>query len=245
MDNTTNLSQTPVPQNPSSYFNSNSNSIYSSTSTSGISGFFTGIENINITTWLIIIFILAFLGFNIFVYLAKGTQDITSFFQPLVNKIFKIIASITGQTVNVSAEGAKTVVSGTANTINTGLSSVQNIATPNSVTPNSAIPNSATPNSVTPNSNLKGQPINQQQIDIMQQTSLNRALNASQQQQQQQQDYQANEATSSVHGEKSGWCYVGEERGYRTCAQVGVNDTCMSGDIFPSQEICVNTSLRP
>jgi hypothetical protein len=239
MDNTTNLSQTPVPQNPSSYFNSNSNSnsIYSSTSTSGISGFFTGIENINITTWLIIIFILAFLGFNIFVYLAKGTQDITSFFQPLVNQIFKIIASITGQTVNVSAEGAKTVVSGTANTINTGLSSVQNIATPNSVTPNST----------TTNSNLKGQPINQKQIDIMQQTSLNRALNASQsqQQQQQQQDYQANEATSSVHGGKSGWCYVGEERGYRTCAQVGVNDTCMSGDIFPSQEICVNPSLRP
>jgi hypothetical protein len=239
MDNTTNLSQTPVPQNPSSYFNSNSNSnsIYSSTSTSGISGFFTGIENINITTWLIIIFILAFLGFNIFVYLAKGTQDITSFFQPLVNQIFKIIASITGQTVNVSAEGAKTVVSGTANTINTGLSSVQNIATPNSTTPNST----------TTNSNLKGQPINQKQIDIMQQTSLNRALNASQsqQQQQQQQDYQANEATSSVHGGKSGWCYVGEERGYRTCAQVGVNDTCMSGDIFPSQEICVNPSLRP
>ena len=239
MDNTTNLSQTPVPQNPSSYFNSNSNSnsIYSSTSTSGISGFFTGIENINITTWLIIIFILAFLGFNIFVYLAKGTQDITSFFQPLVNQIFKIIASITGQTVNVSAEGAKTVVSGTANTINTGLSSVQNIATPNSTTPNST----------TTNSNLKGQPINQKQIDIMQQTSLNRALKASQsqQQQQQQQDYQANEATSSVHGGKSGWCYVGEERGYRTCAQVGVNDTCMSGDIFPSQEICVNPSLRP
>jgi hypothetical protein len=244
MDNTTNLSQTPVPQNPSSYFNSNSNSnsIYSSTSTSGISGFFTGIENINITTWLIIIFILAFLGFNIFVYLAKGTQDITSFFQPLVNQIFKIIASITGQTVNVSAEGAKTVVSGTANTINTGLSSVQNIAAPNSVTPNST-----TTNSTTTNSNLKGQPINQKQIDIMQQTSLNRALNASQsqQQQQQQQDYQANEATSSVHGGKSGWCYVGEERGYRTCAQVGVNDTCMSGDIFPSQEICVNPSLRP
>jgi hypothetical protein len=144
--------------------------------------------------------------------------------------------------VNVSAEGAKTVVSGTANTINTGLSSVQNIATPNSVTPNPI-----NTNSVTPNSNLKGQPINQKQIDIMQQTSLNRALNASQsqQQQQQQQDYQANEATSSVHGGKSGWCYVGEERGYRTCAQVGVNDTCMSGDIFPSQEICVNPSLRP
>jgi hypothetical protein len=25
---------------------------------------------------------------------------------------------------------------------------------------------------------------------------------------------------------------------------VGPNDTCMSGDIFPSQDICVNPSLR-
>ena len=219
MDNTNNLSQSafnsPIP----------SNSSYSSPS-SGMSGFFTGIENINVTTWLIIIFILAFLGFNIFVYLAKGTQDITSFFTPLLNQIIKIFTSVTGQTINVSAEGAKTVVSGTANTINTGLTSVQNITNPNS--------------------NLKGQVINNPQPDIMQQSTLNKALNSSQQQQQQQQqDYQANESTSSVHGGQSGWCYIGEEKGYRTCAQVGVNDTCMSGDIFPTREICMNPSLRP
>ena len=219
MDNTNNLSQSalnsPTSANPS----------YSSPS-SGMSGFFTGIQNINITTWLIIIFILAFLGFNIFVYLAKGTQDITSFFTPLLNQIFGIFTSVTGQTVNVSAEGAKTVVSGSANTINAGLTSVQNVTNPNS--------------------NLKGQVINNPQPDIMQQSTLNKALNSSQQQQQQQQqDYQANEATSSVHGGQSGWCYVGEEKGYRTCAQVGVNDTCMSGDIFPTREICMNPSLRP
>lgn len=44
---------------------------------------------------------------------------------------------------------------------------------------------------------------------------------------------------------KSGWCYIGEERGIRTCAEVGVNDTCMSGDVFPSQQICMNPNLRP
>jgi hypothetical protein len=48
---------------------------------------------------------------------------------------------------------------------------------------------------------------------------------------------------SSTTG-KAGWCYIGEERGFRTCGEVGVHDTCMSGDIFPSQQICVNPSLR-
>ena len=52
-------------------------------------------------------------------------------------------------------------------------------------------------------------------------------------------DYEANEATSKV-----GWCFVGEDRGYRSCAEVGASDKCMSGDIFPSKEICVNPSLR-
>jgi hypothetical protein len=79
----------------------------------------------------------------------------------------------------------------------------------------------------------------------MQQSTLNRALNTAQSQQPQQQDYQANEASSSINSTgKAGWCYIGDDRGFRSCAQVGVNDTCMSGDIFPSQEICMNPNLR-
>ena len=51
------------------------------------------------------------------------------------------------------------------------------------------------------------------------------------------------EDSLSTYG-KAGWCYIGEDRGFRTCAQVGVNDKCMSGEIFPSQEICINPNLR-
>ena len=45
----------------------------------------------------------------------------------------------------------------------------------------------------------------------------------------------------------SGWCYIGSSMNNdssRACAPVGVNDICMSGDIFPTQEICINPSLR-
>jgi len=50
---------------------------------------------------------------------------------------------------------------------------------------------------------------------------------------------QANKSSS-----KSGWCFIGEERGYRSCVEVGENDICMSGDIFPRKEICINPTLR-
>ena len=200
----------------------------SSYSTSGSdTGFFDSLKNINITTWILIILILAFLGFNIFAYLAKGTQDVANIFAPLTKMIFGTTAAVAGQTVDVSAEGAKAVVGGTAGAVTTGLTAVQD------VTPNGAP------------SSIKGQPVNQQQVDAVQQSTLNRALNTAQSQQPQQQDYEANEASSSVHTSgKSGWCYIGNDRGFRSCALVNENDTCMSGNIFPSQEICMNPTLR-
>jgi hypothetical protein len=193
------------------------------------SGFFDSLSSISLSTWLIVILILAFLGFNIFVYLAKGTQDFTSFFGPFVEKIFGTAAMLTGQTVDVAAEGAKAVVGGSADVINSGLSSVQGI------TPNGS------------SSSLKTQSVQGTipQPDVTANNTLNRALNSSQQQQQQQQsknDYEAHDAPSSIG--KAGWCFVGEDRGFRSCSQVGVNDDCMSGDIFPSQELCINPSLR-
>jgi len=50
---------------------------------------------------------------------------------------------------------------------------------------------------------------------------------------------QANRPTS-----KSGHCYIGEDRGFRSCIEVGEGDVCMSGDIFPTRAICVNPNLR-
>jgi len=222
MDNSNNLSSS-ILQSSEPVFPSSS---VASTSLSGDdSGFFESLKSINMTTWLIIILILAFLGFNIFVYLAKGTQDIASFFGPLTQKLFGTTASIAGQTVDVAAEGAKAVVSGTATTVNTGLSAVQN------VTPNSA------------GSSIQSQPVQGQSTSRPSDTGLNKALNNSQEQNQ---DYQAHEASSSVHsgGGQSGWCFVGEDRGFRSCALVNEDDKCMSGDIFPSQELCINPNLR-
>jgi hypothetical protein len=226
MENTKSLTESITQPSPVSFPSASFES--SSLSSSNDGGFFDSFKEINLTTWLIIILILAFLGFNIFVYLAKGTQDITNFFGPFLQKLFGTTVAVTGQTVDVAAEGGKAVVSGTAAAVNTGLSAVQDI------TPNS------TPSSV------KGQPVQQQNPSQVDTNTLNKALNTAQVQQiPSSSDPESDHASSSIQGGgKAGWCYIGEDRGYRSCAQVGVNDYCMSGDIFPSQEICVNPSLR-
>jgi hypothetical protein len=225
-------------------YNSSSDSLISSDS-SNFDNLGDSIKNTTPTTWLIIILILTFLGFNIFVYLAKGTQGISDFFAPIINKITSIFGGVTGQVVSVSAEGSKALVStaaqgtqsavgATADVVNAGLSGVQQAVQPSQQT----------------QSSLASQPVNMQQVDIMQANTLNKALNSSTSQKQQVngEDYQADDSTSSIQMSsttgKAGWCYIGEERGFRTCAEVGVNDTCMSGDIFPSQQICVNPNLR-
>ena len=200
------------------------------------SGFFGWLKSINFTTWLIIILIFAFLGFNIFVYLAKGTQDIANFFGPFFEKIFGVTLLATGKAIDVTAEGAKAVVNTTANVLDTGLTDIQNITpTGNGKT---SIPANTTSTSIPSQSvqNTMAQP------DIMANNSLNKVLNTHQSQESNQ-DYEANEASSSVHS-SGGWCYIGEDRGFRSCAEVSASDQCMSGEIFPSKDLCVHPNLR-
>ena len=233
MDNSKSLTQSILESNKSSIpsMSLDTSSLYSSSGSSESSSenLFDGFKNISLTTWLIIILILAFLGFNIFIYLAKGTQEISNFFGPFFQKIFGTSIAVTGQTVDVAAEGTKAAISETAEAVNTGLSAVQDI------TPNKA------PSSVS------GEPIVKQNPNKVDNNTLNKALNTSKvQQAPNSTDPDSDNADSSIQGGgKSGWCYIGMDRGFRSCAEVNDNDICMSGDIFPTQEICVNPRLRP
>jgi hypothetical protein len=189
--------------------------------------------SISYTTWIIIIIILAFLGFNIFIYLAKGTQDITNFFNPIVSKIASVFAMTTGQVVNTTATGAKSVVDTTANVLDTGLTGVQNVTDGKKAS-----------------SSVGGTPLSKAipQADIMQNNTLNKVLNQSNVEKNigRTHEYVADDATSNIQktNSKGGYCYIGEERGHRSCMRVNDSDTCMSGEIFPTRDICINPSLR-
>jgi hypothetical protein len=48
-----------------------------------------------------------------------------------------------------------------------------------------------------------------------------------------------------VSAAKTQWCLAGEFQGKRGCAEVASADMCISGHLFPSQQVCLNPTLAP
>jgi len=248
---------------------SSTSSSGSSNSSSVISFF----SNITWQTWLIIILILALLGINIFAYLAKGTQEGASLFGKVFGPILKFFGygtlETTKQTVQTSATGTKAgvdiVAGATTGAIDTVQQTAQNglpvattgtsVGLSTSTSPGSNNTYSSSNTNTTGNMNVpqgsqatSSLPVqnNIQQaganIDQWQQDSLEKALsNASQSSK----DPEPDSSRSAIQSTgKAGWCFIGEDQGIRTCAEIGVNDGCMSGDVFPNQAICMNPNLR-
>jgi hypothetical protein len=138
--------------------------------------------------------------------------------------------------VDVTASGTQNILNSTTNLADSGLTSVQNKA--------QKFQEKQSP------TNLPSQSVQQtnKQPDPMSNNALNKSLNTAtaSTNSNNNNDYQADESTSTIQsgGNKSGWCYIGEDRGFRSCVEVGQQDTCLSGDIFPSKDICVNPNLR-
>jgi hypothetical protein len=43
---------------------------------------------------------------------------------------------------------------------------------------------------------------------------------------------------------KGGYCYIGTDRTFRSCVKVNPGDVCMSNQIYPTKDICINPNLR-
>jgi len=215
-----------------------------STNSNSFTSFFT---NMTWQTWVIIILILALLGINIFAYLAKGTQETATIIEQVFGPILKIFGyttlSTTKQAIETTATGTKAGVDIVADAATGAIDTIQQTAQQGQMSSNTGVSTSI-PQGQSASSSLPVQ--NQMQtagaIDQWQQDTLVKALdNAKQTANEPQPDN--SRSTIQTTG-KSGWCYIGEEQGIRTCAEIGVNDACMSGDVFPTQAVCMNPNLR-
>lgn len=158
----------------------------------------------------LIITILALLGFNVFTYLAKGTDMITYIVQEYGSWIPESIK----KTLNLTEKGTKLGLDITAGTVDSAVNVIEKTAGLKTQTPSSQ---------------------NSQ--------NLSRALNVGNNTMSP--SSKADSSDSEIQkAKKPGWCYVGSDRKFRSCVKIGVNDQCMSGDIFPTKDICINPSLR-
>ena len=242
-----------LPSFPSINVSDSSASSASSPDTGSFMDYFSGVTW---QTWLIIILILAFLGINVFSYLGKGTDELTKIFAPILKIFGYETLETTKQTVDVSATGTKAGVdivadttTGAINTIEgskgTGTKTETGSGTKtNTVVGQQAASSLSINNAHTVQNQMKLEK-QMNELEDMQQDNLHKALDdASKGDGSVKPDDSLSRIQSSNSG-KAGWCFIGEDRGFRTCSEIGQNDKCMSGDIFPSNEICMNPNLRP
>lgn len=175
----------------------------------------------------LILLILAFLGFNIFSYLGNITQFFADIFGPIVAKIVAFFgvaaAETTKKAVEVTAKGVKTGVDVAAATVTTSADVVQKAVT----------------GGYRQTVDGTGQAI------VGGVSALDMALNRGVQKMSQEPEPDDSASTiQSTTARKSGYCFVGENKGIRSCVKVTEIDKCMSGDIFPTRDICINPTLR-
>lgn len=211
------------------------------------SGIIAFLSSIQWTTWLIIILILALLGINVFVYLAKGTQGavyiVDNIFGPILRWLGYNIVEAGKTTIDAGVTGTKAAVGIIAGTASGAVSGAISGAKAGAENASKAYEPKGNP----AQGSHDGVPV---QDTIQQKGSqstwnndnLDKALSNAQYGG----EVHPDDSLSSIQSSsgKSGWCFIGEQQGTRTCAELGVNDQCMSGDVFPSREICMNPNLR-
>jgi len=166
--------------------------------------------------WVLIIILLTFLGVNVFLYLAQGSEFIASLLNPLLGTSL----GVAGETVDVAAEGGKSAVDIVSSVAKIGLLETQSVA-------------------------KKAKNVNQLSSakldfglpDVPDNNTLNRNINTKRKKERNVGSYEGTDTSGQ-------WCYVGEYNGIRNCRQLEKGDVCMSGNIFPNRDICINPTLR-
>ena len=192
----------------------------SSDSSYNIKDSITNLFSSSYTIYILIFLILAVLGINIFAYLGYLTEDTIDIIRPLIFVGISTTSDISQDIISNSAEGAKAATDIVAGTVNSAIDTTGNVLTQSS----------------------NGDELEEETIDDH--DKLQKDINEDNKRSNDvPEPDDATSKTQKVKG-KSGFCYIGEDRGFRSCIEVNENDTCMSGDIFPTEQICINPSLR-
>ena len=171
----------------------------------------------------ICVLILTTLGINIMLYSVYGTNYLTK----IGEKLLYFIPAGVSKTLHLSAEGTEL-----AEEVAVGV--VEDVG--KIIAPVKEVKNDAP----TPHKDLwdKRDKSLSEAIDKRQVSGINKYP-------EHEPGHKPDQTDSSVQSPPSkGWCYVGTDKGFRSCAQIRNSSACLSGKIFPTKAICINPSLR-
>lgn len=181
------------------------------------SSIFQWVQSISIYTWILVFIILSLLGFNIVIYLEK--------IKKYVEYSLRYISKLSSQTLGKKQSNKQEKSSRTdSNKVEDPpiVEKVKKISDDHEESKDRTV--------------MKNNALNMALNDNMADNSSTPEVNKT--------DYQADDSRSFLNNRNEGWCFIGENNGTRVCGEVGLNDECMSGKIFPSSDLCVNPNLR-
>jgi hypothetical protein len=208
--------------------------------------------------WIFIIILLGFLGFNVFKYLAQGTDIITILLSPIAYIITMVSGDTVKTTLQHTSQGTQAIASESSNFLQTLLklitdaftSSVKFIAN-SSISGIDYLQSTIKQDKITSTKGNENEDEDEDENENEDEDSVLKNERKIEKRVQEVSDTIKNsiikkedklpEPSSS---EQHGFCYVGKENNIRYCAKVSSKSKCMSGDIFPTRDLCINPKLR-
>jgi hypothetical protein len=168
---------------------------------------------------LIFLLILSFLGINLLNISGDIIQRISNIFGPVFVNFLSLFGYTTGTVINntadVVADASKTgidIAEGTAQSVGgLFLKASQNLSNQPSLETPEPEPESKQPPKPKPESKPEPEP-----------------------------DTTKNPIQKPISSIKARWCLVGEYEGRRGCIAINEHDKCLSGQVFPTQQMCLN-----
>ena len=211
-----------------------------------VSGFFMN-NWMSMLFWSGIVILVAFLGFNVFEYIG----DMVDFFKRIFSPILELGSETVKQTADVTATGTKGLIDASSKTAIGGINLLQdklkhssnNSDNDEDEDEDSDDEDSDDEENQTVNGNdISGNYVksNNKVMNTRENVKIDKNMNSSKEYDPLPIETTENTSTKGM----TGYCYIGTEKGIRTCAKVGKDNVCMSGDIFPTREVCMNPKLR-
>jgi hypothetical protein len=208
--------------------------------------------------WIFIILLLAFFGFNIFKYLAQGTDIVSALLSPIAYVITMVSGDTAKTTLEHTSQGAQTIATESSNFLQillklitdffngsvsfittgsiSGINYLQSTIKQDKITSTNENANTKETKEENEDEEEEGVLKNERKIENRLQDVSNSIKNSIAKK-----EDKIPEPSSS---EQHGYCYVGKQNNVRHCAKVSSKSKCMSGDIFPTMDLCVNPKLR-
>tara|TARA_B110000503_G_scaffold143364_1_gene244358 strand:+ start:2306 stop:2983 length:678 start_codon:yes stop_codon:yes gene_type:complete len=162
---------------------------------------------------LILLIILLYLGINVFNIFGDSLQSIANITGPTISKILAAFGFSAGQVINVTADVA-------SDTIKTGTDIAEGVV----------------------------QNVGNLMIDASEETDASNKLksdieNSNRRTNEPVIDNAEDTIQKSISSGKQNWCLVGEYQSRRGCVLVTDSDKCLSGQVFPNQQMCLNPTF--